>query len=99
HGAEVEQRVPAVVVSFGQSPGEVGGRPDRGDAVEPVLEGLRAGSLRRGRIHAGGVEGAELLVGGPRIRWRGGGEPLGDGAQGGVIALDQLGEAAVARVL
>src|SRR5207237_7966675 len=66
---------------------------------EPVLEGLRAGFLRRGRIHARGVEGTELLVGGLRIRWRGGGEALDDGAQGGVIALDELGEAAVARVL
>src|SRR5207237_8846483 len=72
---------------------------DRGDAVEPVLEGFCACFLRRGRIHARGVEGAELLVGGLRIRGRGGGEALDDGAQGGVIALDQLREAAVARVL
>jgi len=69
-----------VVVSFGQPPGQVRGGRDRGDAVEPVLEGLRAGSFDRGRIHARGVERAELLVGGLGVGGCGGGESLDDAA-------------------
>src|SRR5207237_7868233 len=96
---QVKERVPAVVVAPGERAREVRGRRDRGDAVELVLERLCAGPLGPRGIHARRIEGAELLV---RRLWCSGRarcEAIDDAAQRLVVALDQLCEAAVARVL
>src|SRR5207302_1012986 len=64
-----------------------------------VFQGIGAGVLDGGRIHAGSIKRAQLLVG--RLGGRGGsgGEAVDDAVQRLVVALDQLGEAAVDGVL
>src|SRR5204862_5221066 len=97
--AEVEQRVPAVVVAAGQGACQVCARRDGIETGQLVFQGIGPGALDGGRVHAGRVKRAQLLVG--RLGGRGGsgGEAVDDAVQGLVVALDQLGEAAVARVL
>ncbi len=96
--AEVEHRVPAVVVPAGEGARKSLARGDRINAGQLVLQGVRAGALDGRRIDAGRVERAQLLVGRLGGDWYGCGEPLRDAAQGGVVPLHQLGEAAEARV-
>src|SRR2546430_7824549 len=76
--AEVEQRVPAVVVAAGQGARQVFARRDRIETGQLVFQGIGAGVLDGSRIHAGPVERAQLLVGRFRGRGGSGGEAVDD---------------------
>ena len=74
------------------------GRRDRREAAQLRLQRTGAGPLDGARVHARRVKGAELAVGCLGGGGRGRGEPVGDTVQRLVVALHQLGEAAVARI-
>ena len=97
--AEVEQRVPAVVVAAGQGARQVFARRDRIETGQLVFQGIGAGALDGGRVHTGRVERAQLLLRRLGVGGRRGSEPVHDAVQRLVVALDELGEAAVHRVL
>src|SRR6185437_12006420 len=92
-GAEAEGDVGAIHLQAGDLGGELGGGLDAGEQIELGLEGLGAGGIDRGLVHAGGVVVADLLGDGVFLGGVGAGV-LENLVKGFAVALDQLGEGA-----
>ena len=99
--AEPERRAAAALVQPRELGNEIRGGPHRGDAVQLFLERRGARRLDLRGVHAGGVVIADLLVRRDRrpVGGRLGGEPIDDRAQPVGVAVLELGEAPVARLV